>query len=123
MFILFASIALSVLISKWISKPLTNLVEEMKKIDENFNKIELLNSDLIEINTLKKEYNNLLDRIKVLTLNIERKRKCEKSVWVKALQRSNKSSFYIQYFRNNFYVDEVKENDKAIEVVKSLGTL
>lgn len=123
LFILFASIALSVLISKWISKPLTNLVEEMKKIDENFNKIELLNSDLIEINTLKKEYNNLLDRIKVLTLNIEEKEHAKRVFEVKALQSQINPHFIYNTLETILWLIEFKENDKAIEVVKSLGTI
>ncbi|EHR36871.1 sensor histidine kinase [Facklamia languida] len=121
MIILFASIALSILISRWVSKPLTRLVEEMKKVDASFSKIEMEATDSIEIHTLKKEYNLLLDRIKELTKNIEEKENAKRLYELRALQSQINPHFIYNTLDTILWLVELEENDKAIEVTKSLG--
>ena len=121
--ILISTIALSILISKWISKPLTNLVDEMKKVDEKFSKIKIENSDLIEIHTLKTEYNLLLDRIKILTKNIEEKENSKRIYELKALQSQINPHFIYNTLDTILWLIEFEENEKAIEVTKSLGMI
>ncbi|MFM1552818.1 sensor histidine kinase [Helcococcus ovis] len=121
--ILISTIALSVLISKWISKPLTNLVEEMKKVDESFSKIKIEYSDSIEIHTLKTEYNLLLDRIKTLTKNIEEKENSKRIFELKALQSQINPHFIYNTLDTILWLIEFGENEKAIEVTKSLGMI
>ncbi|MFM1524807.1 MULTISPECIES: sensor histidine kinase [Helcococcus] len=121
--ILISTIALSILISKWISKPLTNLVDEMKKVDEKFSKIKIENSDSIEIHTLKTEYNLLLDRIKILTKNIEEKENSKRIYELKALQSQINPHFIYNTLDTILWLIEFEENEKAIEVTKSLGMI
>ncbi|WP_028125801.1 sensor histidine kinase [Eremococcus coleocola] len=121
--ILILTVALSILISQWISKPITNLAEEMKKVDEIFSKIELEDSDSIEIHTLKKEYNLLLDRIKILTKNIEEKENAKRNFELKALQSQINPHFIYNTLDTILWLIEFGENEKAIEVTKALGMI
>ncbi|EFR30421.1 sensor histidine kinase [Eremococcus coleocola] len=121
--ILILTVALSILISQWISKPITNLAEEMKKVDERFSKIELEDSDSIEIHTLKKEYNLLLDRIKMLTKNIEEKENAKRNFELKALQSQINPHFIYNTLDTILWLIEFGENEKAIEVTKALGMI
>lgn len=121
--ILFLTIALSVFVSKWISKPLTNLVEEMKKVDQKFSKIKLEENDSIEIYTLKTEYNLLLDKIKELMKNIEEKENSKRIFELKALQSQINPHFIYNTLDTILWLIEFEENEKAIKVTKSLGMI
>lgn len=121
--ILILTVALSILISQWISKPITNLAEEMKKVDERFSKIEIEDSDSIEIHTLKKEYNLLLERIKMLTKNIEEKENAKRNFELKALQSQINPHFIYNTLDTILWLIEFGENEKAIEVTKALGMI
>lgn len=121
--ILFLTIALSIFVSKWISKPLTNLVEEMKKVDQKFSKIKLEENDSIEIYTLKTEYNLLLDKIKELMKNIEEKENSKRIFELKALQSQINPHFIYNTLDTILWLIEFEENEKAIEVTKSLGMI
>lgn len=121
--ILFLTIVLSIFVSKWISKPLTNLVEEMKKVDQKFSKIKLEENDSIEIYTLKTEYNLLLDKIKELMKNIEEKENSKRIFELKALQSQINPHFIYNTLDTILWLIEFEENEKAIEVTKSLGMI
>lgn len=71
--ILIFSVLLSIYTSKSITKPIRNLINKMKDVDENFSKLPPEKNAIEEIKELENEYNLLLANIQKLTKDIEEK--------------------------------------------------
>lgn len=117
------TLLVSIFVSKKISKPIIYLIGEIKKTDKKLYKIKSLPQASSEIQILAKEYNNLIDRIFVLTEDIEKKEEQKRTYQVKALQSQINPHFLYNTLDTILWLVEFGENEKAIKVTKNLGML
>lgn len=117
------TLLVSIFVSKKISKPIIYLIGEIKKTDKKLYKIKSLPQASSEIQILTKEYNNLIDRIFVLTEDIEKKEEQKRIYQVKALQSQINPHFLYNTLDTILWLVEFGENEKAIKVTKNLGML
>lgn len=117
------TLLVSIFVSKKISKPIIYLIGEIKKTDKKLYKIKSLPQASSEIRILTKEYNNLIDRIFVLTEDIEKKEEQKRTYQVKALQSQINPHFLYNTLDTILWLVEFGENEKAIKVTKNLGML
>ena len=117
------TLLVSIFVSKKISKPIIYLIGEIKKTDKKLYKIKALPQASSEIQILTKEYNNLIDRIFVLTEDIEKKEEQKRTYQVKALQSQINPHFLYNTLDTILWLVEFSENEKAIKVTKNLGML
>ena len=117
------TLLVSIFVSKKISKPIIYLIGEIKKTDKKLYKIGSLPQASSEIQILTKEYNNLIDRIFVLTEDIEKKEEQKRTYQVKALQSQINPHFLYNTLDTILWLVEFGENEKAIKVTKNLGML
>lgn len=117
------TLLVSIFVSKKISKPIIYLIGEIKKTDKKLYKIKSLPQASSEIQILTKEYNNLIDRIFVLTEDIEKKEEQKRNYQVKALQSQINPHFLYNTLDTILWLVEFGENEKAIKVTKNLGML
>lgn len=117
------TLLVSIFVSKKISKPIIYLIGEIKKTDKKLYKIKSLPQASSEIQILTKEYNNLIDRIFVLTEDIEKKEEQKRTYQVKALQSQINPHFLYNTLDTILWLVEFGENEKAIKVTKNLGML
>lgn len=117
------TLLVSIFVSKKISKPIIYLIGEIKKTDKKLYKIKSLPQASSEIQILTKEYNNLIDRIFVLTEYIEKKEEQKRTYQVKALQSQINPHFLYNTLDTILWLVEFGENEKAIKVTKNLGML
>ena len=117
------TLLVSIFVSKKISKPIIYLIGEIKKTDKKLYKIKSLSQASSEIQILTKEYNNLIDRIFVLTEDIEKKEEQKRTYQVKALQSQINPHFLYNTLDTILWLVEFGENEKAIKVTKNLGML
>lgn len=117
------TLLVSIFVSKKISKPIIYLIGEIKKTDKKLYKIKSLPKASSEIQILTKEYNNLIDRIFVLTEDIEKKEEQKRTYQVKALQSQINPHFLYNTLDTILWLVEFGENEKAIKVTKNLGML
>lgn len=117
------TLLVSIFVSKKISKPIIYLIGEIKKTDKKLYKIKSIPQASSEIQILTKEYNNLIDRIFVLTEDIEKKEEQKRTYQVKALQSQINPHFLYNTLDTILWLVEFGENEKAIKVTKNLGML
>ena len=117
------TLLVSIFVSKKISKPIIYLIGEIKKTDKKLYKIKSLPQASSEIQILTKEYNNLIDRIFVLTEDIEKKEEQKRTYQVKALQSQINPHFLYNTLDTILWLVEFGEHEKAIKVTKNLGML
>lgn len=117
------TLLVSIFVSKKISKPIIYLIGEIKKTDKKLYKIKALPQASSEIQILTKEYNSLIDRIFVLTEDIEKKEEQKRTYQVKALQSQINPHFLYNTLDTILWLVEFGENEKAIKVTKNLGML
>lgn len=117
------TLLVSIFVSKKISRPIIYLIGEIKKTDKKLYKIKSLPQASSEIQILTKEYNNLIDRIFVLTEDIEKKEEQKRTYQVKALQSQINPHFLYNTLDTILWLVEFGENEKAIKVTKNLGML
>lgn len=117
------TLLVSIFVSKKISKPIIYLIGEIKKTDKKLYKIKSLPQASSEIQILTKEYNNLIDRIFVLTEDIEKKEEQKRTYQVKALQSQINPHFLYNTLDTILWLVEFGENEEAIKVTKNLGML
>ncbi|MFR6220679.1 MAG: histidine kinase, partial [Anaerococcus sp.] len=117
------TLLVSIFVSKKISKPIIYLIGEIKKTDKKLYKIKSLPQASSEIQILTKEYNNLIDRIFVLTEDIEKKEEQKRIYQVKALQSQINPHFLYNTLDTILWLVEFGENEKAIKVTKNLGMI
>lgn len=117
------TLLVSIFVSKKISKPIIYLIGEIKKTDKKLYKIKTLPQASSEIQILTKEYNSLIDRIFVLTEDIEKKEEQKRTYQVKALQSQINPHFLYNTLDTILWLVEFGENEKAIKVTKNLGML
>ena len=117
------TLLVSIFVSKKISKPIIYLIGEIKKTDKKLYKIKSLPQASSEIQILTKEYNNLIDRIFVLTEDIEKKEEQKRTYQVKALQSQINPHFLYNTLDTILWLVEFGENEKSIKVTKNLGML
>lgn len=117
------TLLVSIFVSKKISKPIIYLIGEIKKTDKKLYKIKSLPQASSEIQILTKEYNSLLDRIFVLTEDIEKKEEQKRTYQVKALQSQINPHFLYNTLDTILWLVEFGENEKAIKVTKNLGMI
>ncbi|MGX7107856.1 cache domain-containing sensor histidine kinase [Facklamia miroungae] len=121
--ILLLSIFLSIFVSKKVTNPIVDLIDEMKKVNQNFSNIPVNQQASLEIIELTLEYNLLLDRVKKLTETIEEKEKAKRTYELKALQSQINPHFIYNTLDTILWLVELGEKDQAVEVIQSLGSL
>ena len=72
---------------------------------------------------MENEYNLLLAKIQKLTKDIEEKENSKRIFELKALQSQINPHFIYNTFETIIWLIEFEENEKAIEVIKSLGNM
>ncbi|MGF3226015.1 cache domain-containing sensor histidine kinase [Facklamia sp. P12932] len=121
--ILLSSIFLSIFVSKKVTNPIVDLIDEMKKVNQEFSNIPVNQQASLEIRELTLEYNLLLNRVKKLTEAIEEKEKAKRTYELKALQSQINPHFIYNTLDTILWLVELGEKDQAVEVIQSLGSL
>lgn len=121
--LIFASIALSVMISRRLTKPIVELQNAMMSLDESWGHIAVNSNSSVEIIALTTEYNALLDRIKVLTEDIAQKENAKRLFELKALQSQINPHFLYNTLDTILWLAEFGETEKVVAVSKSLGEM
>lgn len=123
LFLILASIILSFMISKKLTKPIVELQNAMTDLDASWGHISISPGSSVEIIALATEYNSLLDRIKALTEDIARKENSKRVLELKALQSQINPHFLYNTLDTILWLAEFGENEKVVSVSKSLGEL
>lgn len=123
LFLILASVILSLMISKKLTKPIVELQNAMTDLDDSWGHISINPSSSIEIVALATEYNSLLDRIKALTEDIAQKESAKRIFELKALQSQINPHFLYNTLDTILWLAEFGENEKVVSVSKSLGDL
>lgn len=121
--LIITSIIISVIISKKITKPIIQLQNAMTNVDEKWGHLEIQPHSSFEVANLTKEYNSLLDRIKILTEDIAEKENTRRVFELKALQSQINPHFLYNTLDTILWLAEFGENEKVVEVSKALGEL
>lgn len=121
--LIFASIVLSLMISKKLTKPIIELQNAMMDLDKSWGHISINPNSSVEVVALATEYNALLDRIKALTEDIAQKENTKRIFELKALQSQINPHFLYNTLDTILWLAEFGENEKVVAVSKSLGEL
>ena len=121
--LIITSIIISVIISRKITKPIIQLQNAMTNVDEKWGHLEVQPHSSYEVANLTKEYNSLLDRIKMLTEDIAEKENTRRVFELKALQSQINPHFLYNTLDTILWLAEFGENEKVVEVSKALGEL
>lgn len=121
--ILMASIFISFAISGKFTDPITQLQNAMMKLDENWGHLQISPHSSIEIKELAREYNELIDRIKLLTRDIAQKEDAKRIFELKALQSQINPHFLYNTLDTILWLAELGENEKVADVSKALGQM
>ncbi|MCR8968403.1 sensor histidine kinase [Facklamia sp. 7083-14-GEN3] len=121
--ILTLSIFLAIFVSKKITNPIVNLIDEMKQVNEQFATIPVDQQASFEVKELTQEYNLLLERVKRLTEMIEEKEKAKRTFELKALQSQINPHFIYNTLDTILWLVELGEKAQAIQVIQALGNL
>lgn len=118
-----ASIVISLLVSRKISRPLVELQQAMRQVDQRWGHLSVAPKGSAEIEDLAREYNALLDRIKMLTEDIAQKENAKRIFELSALQSQINPHFLYNTLDTILWLAEFGENDKVVEVSKALGEM
>lgn len=118
-----SSVLISLLISRRLTRPIVELQNAMMELDENWGHIRIDPKSSSEIVALAKEYNALLDRIRILTEDIAQKENTKRIFELKALQSQINPHFLYNTLDTILWLAEFGENDKVVEVSKALGEM
>lgn len=118
-----SSVLISLLISRRLTRPIVELQNAMMELDENWGHIQIDPKSSSEIVALAKEYNALLDRIRILTEDIAQKENTKRIFELKALQSQINPHFLYNTLDTILWLAEFGENDKVVEVSKALGEM
>lgn len=121
--IVLCSIFISIKVSGRLTKPITELQNAMRNVDESWGHININSKSSTEIKDLAKEYNALLDRIRTLTEDIAEKENAKRIFELKALQSQINPHFLYNTLDTILWLAEFGENDKVVEVSKALGEM
>lgn len=121
--ILLASIFISFAISGKFTDPITQLQNAMMKLDENWGHLQISPHSSIEIKELAREYNELIDRIKLLTQDIAQKEDAKRIFELKALQSQINPHFLYNTLDTILWLAEFGENEKVVDVSKALSQM
>lgn len=123
LFLILASLVLSLMISKKLTKPIVELQTAMTNSDDSWEHISINPGSSVEIIDLATEYNLLLDRIKALTEDIAQKENTKRIFELKALQSQINPHFLYNTLDTILWLAEFGENEKVVFVSKALGEL
>ncbi len=121
--IILSSIVISFLVSRRLTRPIVELQNAMKELDESWGHIRVERHTPLEISELAKEYNALLDRIQMLTQDISQKENAKRIFELKALQSQINPHFLYNTLDTILWLAEFGENEKVVEVSKALGEM
>lgn len=121
--ILGLTIILALLLSKQITQPIKRLISQMKHAEHEFETVVVDTHASVEVQTLTKEYNALLQRTEKLTKKIAEKENARRIYEVKSLQSQINPHFIYNTLETILWLTELQENQKAIQVTKSLGLI
>lgn len=121
--LIFISFLISFLLSKRLSKPIVELRNAMMSLDENWKRLKIDDGGLVEIVSLVKEYNSLIDRVRTLTENIAKEENEKRIFELKALQNQINPHFLYNTLDTILWLAEFNETEKVVEVTKSLAEM
>ncbi|MCT1796638.1 cache domain-containing sensor histidine kinase [Helcococcus kunzii] len=121
--VLIISIFISLLISNRITKPIRNLIKNIKNTDHKLTPLPYDKNSSSEIQDLTTAFNQLLSKVSDLTLSIAEKEEAKRIFELKALQSQINPHFIYNTLDTIMWLIEFNENEKAIEVTKSLGKI
>lgn len=121
--VLIISIFISLLISNRITKPIRNLIKKIKNTDHKLTPLPYDKNSSNEIQDLTTAFNQLLSKVSDLTLSIAEKEEAKRIFELKALQSQINPHFIYNTLDTIMWLIEFNENEKAIEVTKSLGKI
>ncbi len=117
------SIIIGSVISHFLSSPIIELTKIMMKADETWEHIEIKSSRVNEVNSLAKEYNHLIDRIKLLTENIAKKESLRREFEIKALQSQINPHFLYNTLDTILWLAELNQSKEVVKVTSALGKM
>lgn len=121
--ILLSGIVMSWIISQKLTRPLIELQNAMMQMDENWGHLTIKPNSSNEVMALTREYNALLDRIRILTQDIAQKENAKRIFELKALQSQINPHFLYNTLDTILWLAEFGENEKVVEVSKALGEM
>ena len=123
LFTLFVSIIIGIFLSYYLTVPLRKLTLAMTRADKTWEHIKVPKGASYEVNTLSDEYNNLIDRIKILTKNISQKEEARRIFEIKVLQSQINPHFLYNTLDTILWLAELGENERVAQVSSNLGKM
>ena len=117
------SLILSGFMSNYISRPIINLTKKMMRADQTWEHITVDKRSSLELNALSKEYNNLIDRIQMLTGNIAKKEEERRIFELRALQSQINPHFLYNTLDTILWLAELEQTKEVVNVSSALGKM
>lgn len=117
------SLVIGLLLSRKLTKPIVELKNAMMILDEQWEHLEVDDGGVQEVVSLVNEYNALIDRIKILTGEIAKEENEKRIFEIKALQSQINPHFLYNTLDTILWLAEFGENEKVVEVTKSLAEM
>lgn len=117
------SVVIGILLSRKLTKPIVELKNAMMVLDEHWEHLEIDDGGVQEVVSLVKEYNALIDRVKILTREIAEEENEKRIFEIKALQSQINPHFLYNTLDTILWLAEFHENEKVVEVTKSLAEM
>lgn len=114
---------ISGIISQILSNPIIKLTQIMMNADKTWEHIGVEKNASFEVNSLAKEYNHLIDRIKLLTENIAKKESDRREFELRALQSQINPHFLYNTLDTILWLAELGQTEEVVNVTSSLGKM
>lgn len=117
------SIVFSGVMSNYLSRPIIDLTKKMMQADQTWAHIPVDKRASLEVASLGKEYNNLIDRIKILTENIAKKEEDRRLFELRALQSQINPHFLYNTLDTILWLAELEQHKEVVNVSFALGKM
>lgn len=117
------SLVLSGVMSHYLSRPIIMLTRKMMQADRTWEHISVDKRASLEVTALSNEYNNLIDRIKLLTQNIAKKEEDRRLFELRALQSQINPHFLYNTLDTILWLAELNQTEEVVNVSVALGKM
>ena len=116
-------IIMSISVSRYIARPITNMVKVMRNVDDNRFDVYTHENRFTEIQQLSGSYNHLIDHVKELMIQVKEEQEELRKSEMNVLQAQINPHFLYNTLESILWMSERGNNQGASEMVAALGKL
>ena len=116
-------IVMSISVSRYIARPITNMVKVMRNVDDNRFDVYTHENRFTEIQQLSGSYNYLIDHVKELMIQVKEEQEELRKSEMNVLQAQINPHFLYNTLESILWMSERGNNKGASEMVAALGKL